>query len=98
VPTDRQSRTGPKRAAPVRLRRKVLPYETSRARPIERANAEGGPSTLPQSVPSIDQPTGQPSGEKIETAPDAAKKQKHTEENKTLVSDFYHSHILRASD
>jgi hypothetical protein len=88
VPTNHQSRTGPTRAAPVRSRRKVLPYELT--------NADGGAAILPQSIPSVGQPTGQLSGENSETATDAGNNQSGIE-NEALVSDLYYSHILRTS-
>ena len=64
----------------------------------ESVNAEAGPSTLPESIPSVDHPKTPPSGESSDAAADAALTQTSAKENKAPVSNFYRPHILHASD
>lgn len=77
------------------------PYGMSRShiRLNEYRNAEAGPSTLiPPPVLYVDQPTLQPSGGLSETMADAETTQTIPEEDRIPVSDFYCSHIPRATD
>ena len=95
-----QPKIGPTGAELTRLRR-YQPYGPPRVcvNSNKQTNAEAGPSTLaPPHIPSVGLPTTQPSGRSFGVTAVAERDIQNAEENETPVSDFYRSHIPRASD